>query len=643
MCSRATTAGPVARGEAGPELVAGWHFDESFDESHPLRFEEAREGAQPGDLFWMREGTYTGDFVLTRSGTPDRPIIYRVRPGHRATIEGNLTVMADHVWVWGLELTDPNHAGPAESLLGLFGSGVHAINNVISEGFDKSGIGAWNFGPGQVVYGNLIYRTGRGPTNPHGIYTQNNFDDNGYKYIVQNMLLDAELVGPRRYNLHAYAECGNCGPRISGLWIRGNVLRNGPALIGGFNEPVTDCVVEENYSYRTEFQIGFRRPTQLVMTSNMLARSTLRTEFFWGDGEIVFLDRKPNVFRGNSLILPTEGEPHLRLRTSANLPGGRCDGCPPLSPIDEFDDNHYSAPFRGAFTALDTNYGTLGFSSWTNLTQLAGNAFDSHSRVDAIPAGVQVVLQPNDYEPGRAHLVILNWDLEPAIELDLSAVVALGDYFRIHDATNFFGNPLRSGTYQGPVRLPTGRPGIPRSRRHLRAQGGGHRRRRPARQLGNLLRLRSTSLQRHPWRHRPRWPERVRGICRGHGPELRGLRSAARPPHPPARPGHVAPADRGRDVPPRGVLRIARAQRLALAGGLDGRWADAGGRGRRHWRIPAPVLSRERHAPPLHGRNQRAATPVRTEIPDRVRAPLRRAAVRSRHRHELDHDHIPAG
>ena len=41
--------------------------------------------------------------------------------------------------------------------IGMYGAGIHAINNVIHHQFDGSGIGAWNSGPGQVIYGNIVY------------------------------------------------------------------------------------------------------------------------------------------------------------------------------------------------------------------------------------------------------------------------------------------------------------------------------------------------------------------------------------------------------------------------------------------------------------------------------------------------------
>jgi hypothetical protein len=436
-----------------PSLVAGWHFDDANDEQNLMSLGSALGAAEAGDLFWLLEGTYTGAFTNAASGTPDHPIVYRARPGHHPVINGGFTMQGSNVWVWGLEVTDPNNVGRDNGLLGVYAPGVHVINNVVHHGFDKSGIGAWNYGAGQVVYGNIVYETGQGPNNPHGIYTQNNFSRYGYKYIVNNAVLDSASVGPNRFNIHAYGECDTCGPILTGFWMERNIVRHGPILIGGFNEPVSDTVFQENYLYQTELQLGYRRPTQVEVRNNYIARGGIDTEWFWGEGETIYPERKPNVYTGNSIFLPSG--PHVAFRSSANLASGRCEGCPRIRASDVFGSNVYSAPFSATFYANNRSLGSLGFSAWTNATATAGCAFDVNSSVISYPSGTKIVMRPNEYEPGRAHLAIYNWDIVANVSVNLSPVVQPGNYFRIHHAKDTFGQAVRSGIYTGPVSVPT--------------------------------------------------------------------------------------------------------------------------------------------------------------------------------------------
>ena len=63
---------------------------------------------------------------------------------------------------------------------------------------------------------------------------------------------------------------------------------------------------------------------------------------------------------------------------------------------------------------------------------------------------------PNDYEKGRGHLAIYNWNQLSSVNANLSAVVSNGQNFKVLDPRNAFGTPLVSGVYNGPVDIPMG-------------------------------------------------------------------------------------------------------------------------------------------------------------------------------------------
>ncbi len=71
------------------------------------------------------------------------------------------------------------------------------------------------------------------------------------------------------------------------------------------------------------------------------------------------------------------------------------------------------------------------------------------------PTGTQTILRANKYDPDRANLAILNWDKRPTVSVDASAFLKAGDRYRLMDPTNFYGQPVLTGTYNGePLNVP---------------------------------------------------------------------------------------------------------------------------------------------------------------------------------------------
>jgi hypothetical protein len=64
------------------------------------------------------------------------------------------------------------------------------------------------------------------------------------------------------------------------------------------------------------------------------------------------------------------------------------------------------------------------------------------------PPNVAVV-RPNQYEAGRANIIIYNWTQQPTVSVDLSAVLHAGDRYVVQNVQDFYGTPVARGTYQG--------------------------------------------------------------------------------------------------------------------------------------------------------------------------------------------------
>ena len=72
-----------------------------------------------------------------------------------------------------------------------------------------------------------------------------------------------------------------------------------------------------------------------------------------------------------------------------------------------------------------------------------------------VPKKNKVFIRPNKYEPGRANIVVFNWESADEVDVDLGSALPQGASFEIRNAQNFFAKPVAAGVHNGkPVRLP---------------------------------------------------------------------------------------------------------------------------------------------------------------------------------------------
>jgi hypothetical protein len=83
------------------------------------------------------------------------------------------------------------------------------------------------------------------------------------------------------------------------------------------------------------------------------------------------------------------------------------------------------------------------------------SSFPSNTYLSTRPSANQVFIRPNLYEPGRAHVIVYNWNLDATVDVDASSVLAPEDLYEIRSVQNVFGTPVLSGTYSGgPITIP---------------------------------------------------------------------------------------------------------------------------------------------------------------------------------------------
>jgi hypothetical protein len=385
--------------------------DGSFNQPWDLASALAQPASvQPGDTIWLNGGVYAGPFSSSLTGTEGAPIIVRALPGVRAVLDGGvafastLQVNGAYAWYWGFEVmrTDPDRvtaisgSSPADLSRG-HSNGINVFGqhvrliNLIIHD-DGQGFGFWTPSVDSEIYGSLAYNNGwLGPDRGHG-HAIYTQNLNGTKHITDNILFNQFS-----YGIHAYTEGGS----IQGFDINGNVWFNNGIIAGGEDTLKDNCLV------------GGLQPA---------ARITVRDNAGWAHSA-------------------TERSVRLGYSHSGNVD---------VTLVDNY--------FVGA-TTFARPWQTIAMSGNSFYSEVSGYInpadYPDNSYLTARPSGAEVIVRPNLYEPGRAHIAIYNWDLAPNVAVDLSAVLNPGATFELRNAQNFWAAPVLAGIYNGaPIIVP---------------------------------------------------------------------------------------------------------------------------------------------------------------------------------------------
>jgi hypothetical protein len=407
---------------------------------------------KPGDTIYVLGGTYHGNFVSTLTGTATAPITVQAAPGQHATIDiytpGSTSdpyfhVKGDYTQFVGLEVMDSDPHSRVTTQDGSYPSDIKRggmynygdynkfINMVIHD--MSVGLGMWADGKGGEVYGAIIYNNGwmaPSRSHGHGIYTQN---AEGLKRLADNIIFNQF-----DYGIHAY---GSNTSSLKHYLIEGNaVFNNGGAagvgyrrepdiLVGGAT-PVEDVTLKGNYTYQNGMDgvvdLGYAVANKDITLLDNYFVSQLRirkgfTSFTASNNTV--------VGKSNSLV-------------SLEVPAGVS------TPGYQWNNNHYVSSATAPFIYKGTSE---TWSQWKSATGM-----DSQSDLTSgTPKGTEVFVEPNEYEEGRGNIIVYNWDKNPTAGIDLSSVLTVGAKYEIHNAMDFYGAPVLSGTYDGkPITLP---------------------------------------------------------------------------------------------------------------------------------------------------------------------------------------------
>jgi hypothetical protein len=426
---------------------------------------------KPGDTIWVRSGKYGGGtassaFQSKLVGTASAPIIVRAYPKERVTIDAWIEVgccdgapnpsAGSYTWFWGLEIAGFNPdrssgtSGPPQwaaqanhNGADTWGAGTKFINNIIHD--TAGGISVWNAADSEV-YGNIVYNVGGYGTDRghgHDFYVQN---------AAPSVLKLTDNIGFNNFDMGLQAY-GSSDATVQNIQLRGNAIFNSGILygqivdnltLGGGSGGPSGMLLDSNFFYSTpSLSQGYNELGYLWTPRSHDAVAT--NNYFIGGNQAIDLERWDSLTFTNNTVYSQATESMLITRTDQTT-----------APYN-YNNNRYFGSGQFTIDASCDNWPcpssrNVNFSSWVSSTGLDR----SSSFAPGAPTGVWTTVRPNAYEPGRANIVIFNWDNNSSVQVDLSASgIKAGDAYQIRDAQNWYNGPVVSGTYNGsPVAIP---------------------------------------------------------------------------------------------------------------------------------------------------------------------------------------------
>jgi len=397
---------------------------------------------QPGDTIWLRAGKYCGSFTSSLNGTAALPIVVRQYPGERAIIDGVTAPPADIFQIngswtefWDFEVmdsgTDRNNERPT-ALYVYRGSNIKLIDLVAHD----AGMGVYTESDVSniVIYGLVIYNGGNwAPTRSdgHGLYIKNTGP--GPKILRDNVIFNMFGFGVHCYTLASSGQLKN-------ITFTGNVAFNS-GVISGYDRPTGNA--------NLNFQIGGDGVAdQDSAVDNMTyfspghgdanARIGYKTLL---NGSVTF---QRNYIVGGNLAL--EWGYWQSAQVGGNVLIGSNDILnfhnPSTSGHQWVGIAYYRDPTAGAWSYNGNAY---SLAAWRSATGLGA----TDAATTGTPSAPQVFVRPNQYEPGRANIVIYNWTGQGSVAVNLSGVLSVGNVYEVRNVQDLWGAPVASGTYGG--------------------------------------------------------------------------------------------------------------------------------------------------------------------------------------------------
>ncbi len=366
---------------------------------------------KPGDTIWMRGGIHRQSnrptkFYSYLAGAAGAPITVRQYPGERATIDGNLSpYLGGWVNFWGFE-----------------------IMNSYPTRYTSD--------------------TGSAPTT-----WQVNYDGKIVDLCVSGV--DLRVPNTKLINLIVHDSIGG-GIGISTVAPNPEVY----GLLSYYNGWLAPDRGHGHGIYMQSSDPSVAKVQETLLFANYGAgvqayASADRTDNFYLEGNAAFINSAlaPQNKQPNYVIGPWSGtarNPVLirnftydTLSSSADVNIGYVGGV-------------YNATLRSnyfttsAYFVQNNTYQSVTANTFLGaISGLNQSSYPNNYYQTTTPTANLVEVRPNKYEPGRANIIVYNWQRLNTVAVDISPAMAVGTSFEVRNAQDFFGPPVLSGTYGG--------------------------------------------------------------------------------------------------------------------------------------------------------------------------------------------------
>lgn len=347
---------------------------------------------------WMLNGVYAGDFSLT---TPNMKL--QSAPGHWAIIDGSVDVRGNGVVLRDLEIMYSGWTTRTSAQIGseptdlplknlsIYGPNTRIVNCIIH---DLAGFGWWGPAIHSEVYGCLIYSIGWwGPDrgHGHGFYTQNRPE--GRKalrncitwghYSTCGKVYSATSAPLKHYDISGLI----CGPSGDSRF-----------LVGSDDGSTEDVTVQDCMTYGAAIQFG----DALVTSSAAFDHC-----YIVHDKDIPLVLSSFNSLIGTDNTIVGGDGADQSYRVVCKIVNQR---------TWQIDRNSYYYTGPNALPFRNEGIADHNFTGWKAATGLDAQS----TYVKGRPTVNKVVVQANEYDAKRSHVVVYNWEGLDAIPAPIS-------------------------------------------------------------------------------------------------------------------------------------------------------------------------------------------------------------------------------
>jgi hypothetical protein len=332
-------------------------------------------------------------------------------------------------------------SGPFNKLINLV---IHDLGDGLFSGIDAEGL---------EIYGTLVYNNGWiGPDrgHGHGLYLQNQLTT---KRVIDNIIFNNFSSGLKtggsaiaymiNFEITGNSVFASGAPALLTYPWQVNVeAQGGGGNIGNITYSGNSIYhIDPNNTSLTLGDVGLDSVSLYPLTFTKNIVQGMSDFCFWAAGSSI----RGNKFTSGPAALTRGG---MRLLVARLKPGQVRSGW-------DWDNNSYAYvpstidPFYKTEAGLVTVYNNL--AAWQGGTGWDGTG----SFITGTFPGMDIIVRPNLYEPGRASVTIWNWTGASTANVDLSGVLKVGDKYTVHHVYDFYGPAVDSSTYSGaPVSIP---------------------------------------------------------------------------------------------------------------------------------------------------------------------------------------------